>query len=40
MFYFLDLTEDEDLQGMIIELKESGTKTRELKRSQSNSSRT
>jgi len=36
----LDLTEDEDLQGMIIELKESGTKTRELKRSQSNSSRT
>lgn len=35
-----DLTEDEELQGMIIELKESGTKTRELKRSQSNSSRT
>ena len=35
-----DLTEDEELQGMIIELKESGHKTRELKRSQSNSSRT
>jgi len=36
----IDLTEDEDLQGMIIELKESGHKTKELKRSQSNSSRT
>lgn len=35
-----DLTEDEDLQGMIIELKESGTKSHKLKRSQSNSSRT
>lgn len=36
----IDLTEDEELQGMIIELKESGHKTKELKRSQSNSSRT
>lgn len=40
LFVYIDLTEDEDLQGMIIELKESGHKTKELKRSQSNSSRT
>ena len=36
----LDLTEDEELQGMIQELKESGKQTRELRRTQSNSSRT
>jgi hypothetical protein len=35
-----DLTEDEELQGMIQELKESGKQTRELRRTQSNSSRT
>ncbi|XP_065676442.1 protein phosphatase 1 regulatory inhibitor subunit 16B isoform X2 [Hydra vulgaris] len=36
----IDLTEDEELQGMIEDLKESGQIVRELKRSQSNSSRT